>query len=106
MTRSLNIIISRLAFHEMRVRVNAGFTEQILKCILDIEHAIGNQSEQKQERLETLRETRQNKLKSASRSLRERLAHFKTENQALLLEIACNQKIAQSQLEIVSLCQL
>ena len=31
MTRSLNIIISRLAFHEMRTHANAVFTDQILE---------------------------------------------------------------------------
>jgi hypothetical protein len=32
-TRSLNLIISRLAFHEMRIRANTVSTEQLLRFI-------------------------------------------------------------------------
>ncbi|KAK2790501.1 hypothetical protein FQN52_005518 [Onygenales sp. PD_12] len=94
MTRSLNIIISRLAFHEMRINANAVFTDQILERILAFETDAKNLEEGGEEEWHK-------KLQSASRPLLERLVHLKTEHQALLLEIACNQKIAQSQLEIV-----
>ncbi|KAK2789276.1 hypothetical protein FQN51_002725 [Onygenales sp. PD_10] len=94
MTRSLNIIISRLAFHEMRINANAVFTDQILERILAFETDAKNLEEGGEEGW-------YKKLQLASRPLLERLVHLKTEHQALLLEIACNQKIAQSQLEIV-----
>ncbi|KAK2750779.1 hypothetical protein FQN55_001789 [Onygenales sp. PD_40] len=94
MTRSLNIIISRLAFHEMRINANAVFTDQILERIQAFETDAKNLEEGGEEEWHK-------KLQSASRPLLERLVHLKTEHQALLLEIACNQKIAQSQLEIV-----
>ncbi|KAK2804489.1 hypothetical protein FQN50_006564 [Emmonsiellopsis sp. PD_5] len=94
MTRSLNIIISRLAFHEMRINANAVFTAQILERIRAFETDA--------KKLEASGvEVWHKELQSASRPLLERLVHLKTEHQALLLEIACNQKIAQSQLEIV-----
>ena len=88
MTRSLNVIISRLAFHEMRIRANAVFVEQITSHIDagETSKAYGD----KYPRLYTM-----------SQVLRERLDHLQTEQRALLLEISCNQKIAQSQLQIV-----
>ena len=92
MTRSLNIIISRLAFHEMRIHANTFFTNQILERIQAFEKSG-----------EMNRGVQHDNLKSTSRRLRERLVYLKTEHHALLLEIACNQKIAQSQLEIVRL---
>jgi Mg2+ and Co2+ transporter CorA len=89
MTRSLNVIISRLAFHEMRIHANAVFVEQITSHI----HTEPPSSKAYDEMYP--------RLHSMSQNLRERLNHLQTEQRALLLEISCNQKIAQSQLQIV-----
>ncbi|KAF2035891.1 hypothetical protein EK21DRAFT_53237 [Setomelanomma holmii] len=98
MTRSLNLIISRLAFHEMRIHANAVFIEDMRIHFqrIDIKGTIlkNNPDPDEQRRWAS-------KLRSMSRSLEERLVHLRTEQRALLLEITCNQKIAQSQLEIV-----
>jgi hypothetical protein len=87
-TQKLNIIVSRLAFHEMRICANAVFIENITS------HIDAGQTSKaydgKYPRLDTM-----------SQALRERLGHLKIEQRALLLEISCNQKIAQSQLQIV-----
>ncbi|KAF2728631.1 hypothetical protein EJ04DRAFT_556623 [Polyplosphaeria fusca] len=88
MTRSLNTIISRLAFYEMRIHAKRAFIEQIddrIKNMLIVPHRAAWFTE----------------LQSSTRYLRERLTHLRTEHQGLLFEIACNQKIAQSQLQIV-----
>jgi hypothetical protein len=85
MTRSLNIIISRFAFHEMRIHANAVFVDQILSHIGTGKPYPGRGSE----------------LTPVIQSLENRLNHLQTEQRALLLEISCNQKIAQSQLQIV-----
>ncbi|CAN9385152.1 unnamed protein product [Alternaria alternata] len=85
MTRSLNIIISRFAFHEMRIHANAVFVDQILSHIGARKSPLGWST----------------KSNLVIRSLENRLNHLQTEQRALLLEISCNQKIAQSQLQIV-----
>ncbi|CAN9141913.1 unnamed protein product [Alternaria alternata] len=85
MTRSLNIIISRFAFHEMRIHANAVFVDQILSHI--------NTGDPPPDW--------DKKLTPVIQSLEDRLNHLQTEQCALLLEISCNQKIAQSQLQIV-----
>ncbi|KAF2831401.1 hypothetical protein CC86DRAFT_452461 [Ophiobolus disseminans] len=87
MTQSLNLIISRLAFHEMRILANAVFVEELGACMIHM-GLDGNYSPT-------------HGYWSGTQRLEERLLHLKTEQRALLLEIACNQKIAQSQLEIV-----
>ncbi|KAH8632681.1 hypothetical protein IG631_11315 [Alternaria alternata] len=85
MTRSLKIIISRFAFHEMRIHTNAVFVDQILSHI-----GTGK-----------LLCTWDTPLYHVTQSLENRLNHLQTEQHALLLEISCDQKIAQSQLQIV-----
>ncbi|KAH7393844.1 hypothetical protein DE146DRAFT_109470 [Phaeosphaeria sp. MPI-PUGE-AT-0046c] len=80
MTRKLNVIISQLAFHEMRVHANGVFVEDMIICLASwITYSDENMKGK----------------------LRERLAHLRTEQRALLLDISCSQKIAQSQLQIV-----
>jgi hypothetical protein len=72
MTRSLNIIISRFAFHEMRIHANAVFVDQILSHIRN-------------------RKPLPNAEPSpVVKSLEDRLNHLQTEQRALLLEISCN----------------
>ncbi|RDW84062.1 uncharacterized protein DSM5745_04388 [Aspergillus mulundensis] len=103
MTRMLNYIISRLAFHEMRMHANMALTRQIR------EHMSAIKAE-----LDTLLKVPESNKDStpnsgpwmqvvngASRRLTQRVKHLEAEHEALLLEIACHQKIAQSQLQIV-----
>ena len=93
MTRSLNIIISRFAFHEMRIHANAVFVDQILSHIGTV----------KSSHIDTGKPSSRwtSELTPVMQSLENRLNHLQTEQRALLLEISCNQKIAQSQLQIV-----
>tara|TARA_R110002003_G_scaffold59_9_gene5291 strand:+ start:3889 stop:5529 length:1641 start_codon:yes stop_codon:yes gene_type:complete len=86
MTQSLNRIISRLAFHEMRIHANSVFVDDITAQLEKILPPTG---------------FRHDRFGLMSKTLQERLVHLRTEQRALLLEITCNQKIAQSQLEIV-----
>jgi len=80
MTQNLNIITSRLAFHEMRIHANIVFVDEMEDCLKQrIHHPDDN----------------------INRRLKERLAHLRIQQRGLLLAIACNQKIAQSQLQIV-----
>ncbi|KAH3948395.1 hypothetical protein HBI56_127130 [Parastagonospora nodorum] len=80
MTQSLNRIISRLAFHEMRIHANIIFVDEMKDCL---EQWIRHPDD------------------TINSRLKERLAHLKIEQRGLILNIACNQKIAQSQLQIV-----
>ena len=89
MTRSLNYISSRLAFHEMRVNANLKIMSSLIQDCLDLV------LEAKDD------DFRKTKLLSISKWLQENLERLRAECQGLLLEVACNQKIAQSQLEIV-----
>jgi hypothetical protein len=109
MTQKLNYVISRFAFHEMRMQANAVLTQQI-KTYMDVlsselsmeqtkflELRDGNGTHQYQ----WLEASRKTLLESSSR-LRARINHLEAEQRALLLEISCNSKIASSQLQIVS----
>ncbi|KAJ4354664.1 uncharacterized protein N0V89_006401 [Didymosphaeria variabile] len=95
MTRSLNTIISRLAFHDMRIQANRVFVQQIQDQMHAISLCLGSENGE-------ISEDRRLSLNTATRSLEERLIHLMTEHQALGLEIGLNQRIAQSQVEIVS----
>ncbi|CAN9376029.1 unnamed protein product [Alternaria sp. RS040] len=97
MTRSLNVIISRFAFHEMRIRANAVSIDQILSHI-----SVGTtqQGFHPAPPLQSIQEAIKHPTPLV-RSLQNRINHLQTEQRALLLEISCNQKIAQSQLQIV-----
>ena len=83
LTRSLNAIVSRLAFHEMRVTANAGLVAAILEQLA--EGAGGDKDT----------------WEDFGIPLRSRLEALQHEHRALLLEVACNQKIAAGQLQIV-----
>ncbi|KAL8823311.1 MAG: hypothetical protein Q9191_005976 [Dirinaria sp. TL-2023a] len=88
-TRSLNFVISRLAFHQMRISANVTLIDGLV------------QVKQKDLVDDDEEESWKARSESSASWVESRLASLKAENQALLLEIACNQKIAQSQLEIV-----
>lgn len=92
MTRSLNFINSRLAFHEMRINANHKIMSTLIQDCKDLVLEANDDDFKK------------TKLVPVSKWLQENLERLRTECQGLLLEVACNQKIAQSQLEIV--CQL
>ena len=89
LTRSLNFITSRLAFHEMRINVNRTIMGQLIQYSRDLV------SEAKDD------EFKKTRLAPVSTWLEKSLQRLQIECQALLLEVACNQKIAQSQLDIV-----
>ncbi|KAH5281986.1 hypothetical protein HBI71_000230 [Parastagonospora nodorum] len=80
MTQNLNRITSRLAFHEMRIHATIVFVDEMKDCL---EHRT------------------RHPVDTINRRLKERLAHLKIQQSGLLSNIACNQKIAQSQLQIV-----
>lgn len=89
MTRSLNYISSRLAFHEMRVNANLKIMSSLIQDCKDLVSEANDDDFKK------------TKLVPISKWLLENLEKLRNECQGLLLEVACNQKIAQSQLEIV-----
>ena len=89
LTRSLNFITSRLAFHEMRINVNRTIMDHLIQYSRDLV------SEAKDDELKKTR------LAPVSTWLEKSLQRLQIECQALVLEVACNQKIAQSQLDIV-----
>ena len=89
MTRSLNFINSRLAFHEMRINANHSIMNSVNQHSRDLV------SEAKDD------EFKKTWLVPASIWLENSLERLQIECKGLLLEVACNQKIAQSQLEIV-----
>lgn len=95
MTRSLNTIISRLAIHDMRIEASKTFVKQIDDCIETISSQIIVENN-------GMPKVRRDYLTAAKTPLQERLDHLRIELQALALEISLKQKIAQSQLEIVS----
>ncbi|KAH7087012.1 hypothetical protein FB567DRAFT_629057 [Paraphoma chrysanthemicola] len=97
LTRTLNYIVSRLAFHEMRIHANMVFVSEITASLDNILI-----SDLKTDKDNPVRDEDWTKnFESMSRTIRERLIHLRSEQRALLLEITCNQKIAQSQIEIV-----
>ncbi|KAI8941183.1 hypothetical protein NX059_002420 [Plenodomus lindquistii] len=96
LTRNLNVIISRLAFHEMRVHANGVFVDEMRsqnERIFASPQFGGRPSD------EDIKWS--NEQGTMSQELLDRLSHLKTEQRALLLEITCNQKIAESQSSIV-----
>lgn len=86
----MNFINSRLAFHEMRINANLTITKNLIQNCSDLV------LEAKDDEFKTTR------LAPVSTWLEKSLQGLRIECQALLLEVACNQKIAQSQLDIVS----
>ena len=90
MTRSLNFINSRLAFHEMRINASYKIMSSLSQDCKDLVSEADDD------------EFKKTKLVPISKWLQENLERLRNECQGLLLEVACNQKIAQSQLEIVS----
>jgi hypothetical protein len=84
-TQALNDIVSRLAFHEMRLHATEVLIEDITDCLARL-----------------LRKgVTYDRSVEISDSFHERLSHLRTEQRALLLEVSRNQKVAQNQLEIV-----
>ncbi|KAL4995594.1 hypothetical protein BDV10DRAFT_128087 [Aspergillus recurvatus] len=105
MTRMLNYIISRLAFHEMRMQANIGLTRQIrehMSAIIAELSPLRKTTDNLAENLTAPGPGRWvNAMYEASHRLSQRVSHLEAEHQALLLEIACHSKIAQSQLQII-----
>ena len=79
----------------MRVVASTTFVQQIEDCIQGISDRINVENND-------IPKARREYITAATGSLRERLVHLKTEHRTLTLEISLKQKIAQSQLEIVS----
>jgi hypothetical protein len=79
-TRKLNGIISRLSFHQMRIEATIDSLAYIKKC-------------EKHFR----RDTATNDV-----ALNSRIKQIENENRALLAEVKMNQRIGQSQLDVVS----
>jgi hypothetical protein len=107
-TQSLNRIVSRLAFHKMRIHASTVFVDDMsdqLKVIsagyTTSQPSSSTPDGVRSNDTEAEETVWLNKLETMYQSLGERFAHLKAEQRALLLEITCNQKIAQSQLEIV-----
>lgn len=79
-TRRLNGIISRLSFHQMRIENTIESLKYIKTCEKQF-YGEGNAN---------------------AESLHSRIQQLSDENRALLAEVQCNQRIAQSQLDVVS----
>src|SRR5271155_5114372 len=79
-TRRLNGIISRLSFHQMRIEATIESLKYIKRCE---EHFRGEGE-------------------ANAESLHSRIEQVSEENGALLAEVQCNQRIAQSQLDVGS----
>jgi hypothetical protein len=94
MTQKLNFIMSRFAFHEMRILACRSLMTNIERCLENIfkEIAFTRPLSPNHPLLS---------LPSSSKRLQERLAHIRSDHDALLLELNCNSKIASSQLQIV-----
>ncbi|KAL4904163.1 hypothetical protein BDW74DRAFT_155198 [Aspergillus multicolor] len=105
MTRMLNYIISRLAFHEMRMHANMALTRHIREHVSAIEGEFDMLSKAPSSDKASTPNSNLGiqVLKNASRRLMQRVKHLEAEHEALLLEIACHSKIAQSQLQIVNI---
>jgi hypothetical protein len=99
-TQSLNRIISRLTFHKMRIHASTVFVDD-MSDQLKVISAGYTTTQPSSSTLDGVRSNDTeaeeivwlNKLETMSQSLRERLAHIKAEQRALLLEITCNQKL-------------
>ena len=94
LTRGLNAITSRLAFHEMRLNANITLVAAIIGNLYDIHKYDSSESDSKKSDTFSARF-------AANRPLRQRLENLRVEHAALQNEIACNQKIAAGQLQII-----
>lgn len=74
----------------MRIHANLAMMDSIVECSKTLDHGAGDKKRP------------QTNLIPASQQLDQSFARLKVESEALLLEIACSQKIAQRQLDIVS----
>lgn len=88
LTRTLNRIIARLAFHEMRINANIALISKLRFNVLD-------------DKEEWRKSVHPEEAQAIVNPLDQRLSNLQVEHNALLLEIACNQKIADGQLQIV-----
>lgn len=88
LTRTLNRITARLAFHEMRLNANFVLISNLRSLMVkSLERwCKGMRSEERQ---------------VLTSSLDQLLSNLQAERESLLLEITCNQKIADGQLQIV-----
>lgn len=78
-TRKLNGVVSRLSFHQMRIEATTDSLEYIRKCEKYFRGTTDLNAE----------------------SLNSRIEQIESENRALLAEVKMNQRIAQSQLDVV-----
>lgn len=92
MTRKLNFAVSRLPFHEMRLRANRALTEQIKEGMTSTDEGVKDRGRE---------DVWVASIQNASHRLRTRLRRLEIESKALLLECESEMKIAQSQLQIV-----
>lgn len=105
-TQQLNYITSRFAFHEMRTEANIVLVEKIRAHMADLLFAkVVLSGEKKDPTARIFKDFWDNHSKTAllasADRLSTRLDHLESEQRALLLEISCNAKIAQNQLQIV-----
>lgn len=90
-TRRLNAIMSRLAFHEMRINANVTLVATIINNFKVLERRCVDLSPDEEDSEPYLMHMK----------MRRRLQNLQVEQAALLNEIACNQKVAAGQLQIV-----
>ncbi|KAH9909530.1 hypothetical protein F4778DRAFT_775446 [Xylariomycetidae sp. FL2044] len=98
MTQKLNFVISRLSFHEMRIKSTKYVLCQI-KDNLDVSYPEQPTTPKGKEPMNT--SSNAPPLEPSTKLLRARLEALNPYHEALLLEISCNANIAQSQLQIV-----
>ena len=108
MIRKLNVAISRLPSHEMRVEANGMLLKRVLE-IIDVVNMdgvdVGGEGEMDEE-YEAERDgrvkERSESLQVTNKHLRARVKAIQAKQKGLLLEISRESKIASSQLQIVS----
>ena len=96
LTRSLNVITSRLAFHEMRINANVTLVATLLVNLINIQLVHYHKSS----RVRPFTKDSEEMYKHID-LLQQRLKNLQVEHAALLNEITCNLKIASGQLQII-----
>ena len=100
MTNKLNLMTSRFAFHEMRLKASSALINQVTTHIADI----ARDFQKPDTATEPAEEAAKNKAEAIATSgtrLLERLKQLDLERNYLLEEVACNLKSAQSQMQVV-----
>ncbi|KAK3374732.1 hypothetical protein B0H63DRAFT_526029 [Podospora didyma] len=101
MTNKLNLMTSRFAFHEMRLKASSSLIRQVKTHIDDIAKGLEKPVLWTGSAAEEAGKNMAEAIRTSGVRLLERLQQLDTERNYLLEEIACNLKSAQSQMQVV-----